>query len=64
MRHGEPAARVQPNPELREANMSDWQRFNEQFRETPGERNERLRDNRLTRTLEHGRRGGQSIGIM
>ena len=44
--------------------MSDWQRFNEQFRETPGERNERLRDNRLTRTLEHGRRGGQSIGIM
>ena len=32
--------------------MSDWHRFNDQFRETPSERNERLRDNRLKRTLE------------
>lgn len=32
--------------------MNDWHRFNDQFRETPDERNERLRDNRLKRTLE------------
>lgn len=32
--------------------MNDWQRFNDQFRESLAERNERLRDNRLKRTLE------------
>lgn len=30
--------------------MSDWHRFNDQFRETPEERNDRLRESREKRT--------------
>jgi hypothetical protein len=29
----------------------DWNEFNDQFRETPEERNERLRDSRFKRTI-------------
>lgn len=32
--------------------MSDWNRFNDQFRETPDERNNRLRNARHRRTQE------------
>ena len=32
--------------------MNDWDRFNDQFRETPEERNDRLRDARQKRARE------------
>lgn len=42
---------------------NSWERFNDQFRETEEERNERLRDRRLRRAAEERAKAQQSTGI-
>lgn len=42
---------------------NSWERFNDQFRETEEERNERLRDRRLRRAAEERAKAQQSTGL-